>query len=223
MSREVVEPTTVDDGSPAGTRYDHPAYGSIRVSRVTGGSSTLYDSDFDHHNYIEVVVSRAHSYRGLSNDWHMSGDELVSIKMSEAQWASFVSSFGLGSGVPCTLNHVNGEYAPGLPPRDKTKLFKREMKNAMAEVNERLKKLAEELAEDTKLSVKQREKYTASLRMIKQQYTSNAPFVLEQFEEALENSVEKAKAEVHGYVNRKISEARISSLSGSNHVVMIDK
>lgn len=84
------------------TRESHPAYGMILAARVQGGAR-LAGSDFKHQSYIAIEVRHAHLSRSLSNDrWH--GDKhIIRLSLSEAQWATFVSSMNVGFGVPCTL------------------------------------------------------------------------------------------------------------------------
>lgn len=85
MHIPVIEPTiTQDDGPRGGHTVRHPAFASIRASRVSGGAN-LYDSDFQHQHYVTVSIMRSELHRTLSNDWHHGREELIEVAMSESQ------------------------------------------------------------------------------------------------------------------------------------------
>ena len=113
-NRPTVEPTE-KPASHGGIQYNHPAFGAISASRVTGGSIVLHGSDFQHNGYVEVRISHADFTRDLNRDWHHTGKEIVSVMLSEAQWATFVSSLNTASGTPCTIDHINHEPMPLIP------------------------------------------------------------------------------------------------------------
>ena len=96
-------------------KITHPAFGQVQVSRISG-HTTLYDSEFNHAHYVRVTVHRSELNRSLSRDWHFAKSEIVEFDLSEAQWATFVSSFGNGSGTPCTLKFIAGQgHMPQIP------------------------------------------------------------------------------------------------------------
>lgn len=95
--REIVDPIRRDDGWES-----HPAWTLIRAARVTGGA-VLFDSDVRHQHYVVVMLARAERKRDLHRDHLFPRREIFEVAMSEAQWASFVSSMNSGSGVPATL------------------------------------------------------------------------------------------------------------------------
>src|SRR5262245_60626587 len=115
MSVKYQEPTIVDsDSLTSETIERHPAYGQIGASRVSG-QTFLYGTDFAHQNYIIIEISRSELHRGLSNDWPFGRDKLIELALSEAQWATFVSSLNCGQGVQCTLTDFNRESIPQIP------------------------------------------------------------------------------------------------------------
>src|SRR3546814_17862508 len=69
-------------------------------------------------------------HRSMANDWpHAGRTEYIEVDLSEAQWASFVSSLNIGSGTQCTLRSNNGEQIPDLPaPASRVDQFAAEMK-----------------------------------------------------------------------------------------------
>jgi hypothetical protein len=130
--KNIENPVTVETTGPqAGTRTTHPCFAQIRASRVNG-LTNLYDSDFQHNHFVSISIYRSELDRHLNRDWHHSRDELIEVNLSEAQWATFVSSMNVGCGVPCTLSYLHGKFVPQLPDTPDTRtLFKMEMTDAV--------------------------------------------------------------------------------------------
>jgi hypothetical protein len=194
-------------------RFTHPAFGQIGASRVTGGT-TLYGSDFVHQNFVTISIRRSELNRGLSHDWHFGTDELIEVHLSEAQWATFVSSMNVGMGVPCTISHINHEPMPSIPLRQQTDEFKKELQEDLTSLGElvmgTIKDVEGELGAG--LSIKKKTSILGKLRKLHQQVTSNIPFVTKSLEKHMETTVEKAKVEVNAYIQSHITRAGIDAL-----------
>jgi len=213
------EPTKIVDGSAMdGDVFTHPAYGQIGAYRTTGGGRTLYGSDLRHQNYMVITIRRSELHRSLSRDWHMGRNELIEISLSEAQWATFVSTPNSGLGVTCTLDRVAGEpEIPNIPRR-------REVEVAKDELYERTKKMAAKVTDTiadvqgeigSSLSKKRREAIIKRLRKLEQDLGANVPYYVEQFEEHMEGVVEDAKIEANAYVQNIVQRAGLDALGGA--------
>lgn len=209
------EPVTRHD--PGGIHGDdtvttHPAFAQIGASRVQG-STALYDSDFNHNHYMTITIRRSELHRGLNYDRHYGREELISVALSESQWATFVSAPNQGFGVPCTLEHVGCERVPGLPrPKSRADQFGAEIRKDLEDAVRLADKALAELAA-TGLSKTKQETVAASLRALRMNLSSNLPFVAAQFDRHMEDTVEKAKQEVHGYITNAVMRAGLESLS----------
>lgn len=208
----VVEPT-VRDGSHGERIYEHPAFGMIGGSRVMG-SSVLFGSDFEHRNFVEIRVRRASLRRDLSRDWHFGEDEIVSVRLSEAQWATFVSSLNNGDGVPCTLDYVQGEPMPALPLRRGEDAAREDAKAHFGEMAGLVDKAIREVEEGvgSALSKVKREAILESLRTLRREVPSNTPFMLDSFERHMETTVERAKVEIEAHTQNAITRAGLAAL-----------
>lgn len=195
-----------------GERWGHPAYGQLQISLVSGHSA-LYDSEFNHHSFISITLHESELCRGLARDWHFAKKEIFKIEMSEAQWATFVSSLNVGSGVPVTIKHANHEYKPQLPIRQTKPVYRAEgMKNCEAAISE-LRTLETKLAEGVEgLPKKAGEDLLKDVRNSIAMLNSRMPFILESFDEHMENTVEKARIEVNAHVTATIQRAGLESL-----------
>lgn len=214
------EPIRTETDEIHGDKYEHPAFAQIGVSRVSGNTS-LYDSDFQHQHYMVVRISKSVLNRSLSRDWHFAGNEMIEVAMSESQWATFVSSPNEGRGVPCTLQHFNGARVPAIPMTDRESQFYAEMKKKMSDGVSHLDALEAEV-EGLGLSAKKTASLLGSLRMARMQLDSNAPFVESQFSEHMEKTVEKAKAEIHGYMTATIQRAGLAALTETTSPLLLE-
>ena len=208
----VEEPVSREEEGPiGGTITTHPAYGQIRASRVSGNTN-LYDSEFKHQHYITVAISRSEHRRNLSNNWLFGREELIEVAMSEAQWVSFISTMNIGSGTACTIERVQGERMPSLPnPAQDTKKFKQEMLKDFKEAEQNHKKMVA-MIEDLPISTKKKEEMLRQATMAYDRIQGSLGFVADQFGEHMENTTNKAKAEVEGFFTGVLVRLGIKSL-----------
>lgn len=197
--------------------FSHPAFGQIGASRVQG-SSTLYGSDFVHQHYVVIRVSRSELNRDLHHDWQFAREELVELALSEAQWATFVSSMNVGSGVPCTLQRIVGEEMPGIPLRMETDVVKEEFDGRTRECAALVEAAIGEIEGEigAALSKPKRERVLGRLKRLRQDLASNLPFVSKSFGEHMEKTVERAKVEVNAYLQSAVQCAGLAALGASD-------
>jgi len=221
--REIQEPTVnvVERYGSNETIETHPAFAQIAVSRCSGGNKTLYGSDFVHNNYVTVTINTSELHRSLNHDWHFARDHIIEIAMSEAQWATFVSSFNMGSGTPCTIQwQQDGGLVPGIPnPTDRHKQFQREADEKLQGVMDTLKELDAAIA-DSGLSAKKAAALRGYVRDARMNLGANLDFVSKQFGEHMEAVSEAAKVEVHGYINNVLHRAGLDALGGQAPLIL---
>lgn len=211
------QPVEIEElGKPFdGHRVKHPCFGQITVSR-THGNSVLYGSDFVHQHSIRVCISRSYLDRHLSRDWPHGNDELIEIEMSEAQWAMFVSSFNQGGGTQCTLRRFNHEMIPSLPhPVNSHKKFKAELDDDMRESIEAIEAAIAEI-DSLGLSKKKVDAVRGKMTKARDRLQAGMPFVLEQFKEHMEETVEKAKIEVNAHITTAVQRAGLEAIAEKN-------
>lgn len=215
MARNEQQPVATDNGRE-GTRYTHPAFGQISASRVSGAVN-LYGSDFVHNHFVAIRVQRSELNRDLSRDWHFQREEVVELYLSEAQWATFVSSMNVGGGVPCTLQRIEGVPMPSIPFRAQHDDFKAELNGTVDGLLTRIDETIREMKEGigASLSNKKRDELLYGLTRLRQDVASNIPFVAKSFGEHMEQSVEKAKIEVNAYVQAMVNRAGLEALAAS--------
>lgn len=213
--QKIEEPVTVKgDGLMADSITTHPAFAQIGASRVHGGVN-LYGSDFQHQNFITIRIASSKLQRGLSRDWHSeSSIPYVEVALSEAQWATFVSSMNQGSGTCCTVRALNGAYVPQLPPNKSRKAqYEMEANQNLIDARDNLEKLAKAISE-SKLTKKEKEEMVRLANFAHREIGSSMDFVMSQFGEFMETTVEKAKIEVNAYTTSTLMRAGLEAVKG---------
>lgn len=184
----------------------HPAFGQIGVSRVSGGA-ILYGSDFRHQHYMVITIRRSEVARDLAEDWFHGGQDIIEVALSEAQWATFVSSPNVGLGVPCTIQFEAGKgYIDGIALDNESyrEKFALDINEDIAEAITLLTEL--EAAAPTK---KLREKaFFARKKLV-----DSIPWVSKQFAEHTEKVVEKAKIEINAYGTQMLMQMGMKALA----------
>lgn len=198
----VPTPSTTDErGSEV-----HPAFGSIRVNRITSTpGSVLFDSDIPHGHFVRLTIGRMTRGRGLHRDWlNETGSPLVEVDMSEAQWGAFVSSFGRGSGVPCTIRSTESEQnVPGLIPESRLAISAEETRQAAEEALADVQTAFDALDSlDPKAGIKARREAMHRLRVALSNAPRNIEFAAQSLTEHTEKVVTKARADVEAMVVR---------------------
>ena len=209
---------THHDESPMGGDIStHPSFAQIAASRVSGGTY-LYGSEFKHDHYVTISISKSQLRRGLSNNYYYGHDEMIEVALSEAQWATFVSSMNQGSGVCCTLQRLDRKMIPQLPeiPSMK-KQFKVEADETLASATKQLKRLSEQIKESG-LSKKKQSALLMTLEHASRGFGSSMKFVSDQFGEHVENTLESAKIEVEAYLTSAINRAGVDALQGQTPI-----
>lgn len=215
MARTIEHPVTEltnSLGSEDTEVSKHPAFAQILACRVSGRAA-LYASDFEHNAFMTISICRSELHRGLNRDWHFARDEIIEVALTEAQWATFVSAPNSGSGVPCTIQHLHGKSVPGLPaPESRTKQFAKEIREDLVGCIESID-AAMAAVESLGLSKAKASTVKAHLEKTRRELAANLPYVAKQFDEHMEETVEKAKQEVHGYMSNIIQRAGLAAIA----------
>ena len=215
------DPVTRPDTSPmGGTVTTHPAFAQIAAARVSGGG-VFYGSDFVPQGHIAITLKRSELHRRLNYDSYFSGRvEEFRIAMTEAQWATFVSSLNVGEGVPCTLERLQGREVPTIPrPKPRADQFREEVRETAAEM---AAEISGAIAEVEAMGIPKGKAAAiiSRLNRVRKGLESTMPFIAAQFEEHMEVVTEDAKAEVFGHMQRTYQHA--AQLGSSAPVPQID-
>lgn len=202
--KPVIEPCDFGD------KITHPAFMQISACRVNGGIM-LYGSEFKHRSFISIRLHTSYEIRGLSRAWHHADKAVMELNLSEAQWATFISSLNAGMGSPATLEFMAGKDK--IPPVEllepRANTFRREYKETIANTVARLKKGIE----DAK-AAKVKKSIIADLEGALQGLISSAPYVESSFSEHMEDLVQEAKMAANAYAEHIVQQTGVKTLKG---------
>lgn len=211
---------TISNDGLDGIKTVHPSFGQISLHRVTG-HRTLYGVDFPQGHFMELKISHSEHKRNLSNDWYHEGATIITIAMSETQWAQLLCSPNT-SGVPCTLAEIteNGKYrriepaehdtgAQGDLHRDE---FKETAKDALQAVKgARLK--VEAMLSKPSIGKTDLRAVLDDLQKAEREAFANLPFIVEQAGEAIEKAKHSAMGEVAAYIGVRLQQLGSDALA----------
>jgi hypothetical protein len=201
MPRETVPPTKNKHGDEV-----HPAWGMITAHRVSSTpGAVLFDSDIRHGHYVTVKISTGSRQRDLNRDWVRSGQQLIEVAMSEAQWASFVSSMNT-SGVPCTLLQRESDWdIPNMPYEPRLQESMDEVKDAATGLVEKIRESFAKVDEafEANAGKKALREAIRDLYFAIENAPANMTYAASSLNEHAENVVQKARADIEAMVISK--------------------
>lgn len=193
----------------------HESWGLIQANRVSGRSDDLFATSIDHHNTIQITISRGSEHRSLNNNYYMSEGELIRVEMSPMQWAELITSMNHGCGVPCTLRRFEGKQIKGERHQTETVRIQDEFTAEAKEVGAQMEGMMSEIQrmlESAKVSKKVRDQVNCMLSNFSRHFHDHAPFIQKMFAEACEGTVTEAKAAVDAFCTHAIVTAGLESL-----------
>lgn len=191
----------------------HDSYGMIGFSRInSSGKHYFFGSDLPVSNFIEMKVQHAEIDRNLSSDWYHSDSskpKVLSIIMTPNQFSELITSMNRGDGVPCTIQHINGEEIEQVkfPENRKqytARAFKTEMNNFAASIKDK-QAIVKAISQKKTLSAEDQKQLNWAMDWITQEVTNNVPYFQECFVETMDKVVATAKMEVEGAIMHKIN------------------
>lgn len=204
--------------------HRHPAFGLIRFSRMSGGSKDFFGSDLKQENYIQLEVVQAELNKTLTKEWFgenysNKNRNVIRLKMTSNQFSELITSLNMGSGVPCTLECINGEEVEQIYRKENRKefvhrSFEERMEDFASRFNSQESEV-KELIEKKSLSKEDRNKLKFLFDSIKTEITSNIPFFMKCFQETSDKIVTEAKQEIENSILHKITSMGLESLKNS--------
>jgi hypothetical protein len=208
LGQQVIDEETVET---------HESFGTICISRQSGGGLDLFGSSVKHHESITIRISRAERKRALHRDWIHSTTPLVEVVLSPVQFADAITHLNFGDGTPCTLDRVAGKQMPPCPAYTQREQFEKEfegdVKRVTAEAAEIGKEVVGKLRGKGQLSAADRKELADQIDQLLMHVRSNMPFVHKQFNEAMEKTVGECKGEVEAFITSKVHRLGLEALA----------
>jgi hypothetical protein len=207
----------------------HPSFGQIGWSRVRGlascigrspsePSNNLFMSSLQHDGWIEIEIKGARKIREVSNTRVSSAScpTHIRVAMTEAQFASFVTTPNSGDGVPCTITRLNGDQVEDCPEDEEIIQFRQDLygkaQTVLNEAEETLAKVNVLLG--TPGSVKKRDlkEVKEGLMGTLRELGANMPYLLEQFNEYMDSVYFDACARFEGRVRSRAEQLGLQAM-----------
>ena len=197
----------------------HPAYGIASIHRVCGNAGNLFGSSVDCNHYVEMEISPGVEIEtGSYHNYLPTGKPHIRVAFSPAQFAELITSMNISNGVPCTIKNISGERIDEIPDEihvnelDRQKdNFKKQMKELSENLHNTQNRI-KELLSLPRLTKEQKDELRNVLYKGIQDIDSNIPFYMEMFDEATDNIVQEAKAEIDATVHNCVLNAGIKAL-----------
>jgi len=205
-------------------RVKHESFAQISFSRIQSNSARFYGSELPQDHYIQMEVLPSEINRTLTQDWYFAhGTPLIKLRMSSGQFSEMITSMNRGSGIPCTLEYVDGRKIQDLPQQENRKEFvHRKFEDRMKMFADKIRKRqleAKELVKKKTLSKKDIEDLTHHLDWLTTEVSSNIPFFAKCFQETMDEVVFEAKTEVENAIQHKISVLGLQALHEQNKLL----
>ena len=179
-------------------------------NRSNGGKTPLFGSSIEHSNVITMELRHAKIERGLNRDWVYGKAPIVEIEMSYSQFAEAITSFGCGSGIPCTIRYTEKD---GMIPecdfvskREQfTDEFKGKTKDAMNESQQLIQDVTDLFSQKKALTKADKEAVISKLRKLSMDLGCNLDFIADQFNKQMDKTVMEAKGEIESFCQNKIN------------------
>ena len=208
-------------------RYEHPSYGQIEFSRTSSNvGNEFYGSELKQGNYITMTVSESEHNKSLSNDFYYPKKRILQLRMTSNQFSELITSMNMGSGVPCTLQFVDGKTVEPIVKSESQKEFvHRKMKNRLTEFADKLsegQKRSQELVKKKTLSKDNQYELKHLIDSMSMEIKENLPFFMNIFQETMDDVVLDAKKEVENAIMHKVNVLGLEKLQEQNKLLIKD-
>lgn len=207
------------------TKEKHASFGMIQFSRVSGTGKLFGSPLSQHFGTIRVRIAEGYRVHDHGSDYYRADDQIVEVELSAAQFAEAITCMNVGDGVPCTLRWITEiGRIDDVPDNEESEMirtqeaFKAKFAKIVEAVRARGRNIAELMKKD-RISKDDRAKVNELVDYVVREVAVNAPWWIEQFQEATDKVSSKAKAEIAAMFEHAIRQAglhHIASLGNGN-------
>ncbi len=198
----------------------HPSYVMVGLSRITSSPPgiRLFGSELHNQTFIRLSVVEAEESWHLSQKWHHGAKQLIQVDLSPAQFAELLTSMNVGSGVTGTLRFLKGDgHIPSAIDEDTLpEQIKADLKHDSQTVIDAAKAFDKELQSilgGSKLTKAERARLLEISTKLQMTLSSSMPFVIDQYQEAIDKVTMSAKAEVDAFMTHAALKIGMKSLA----------
>lgn len=197
----------------------HPAYGMVAFNRVSGSPGKMFGSKIPQHGqYVRLVIKRGQRKHDHGDMLKGMGLSLIEVWLSSAQFAELLTTMNIGDGVPCTLARIAGKSVECMPQDEETEsdrtyaAARDKMRGFAGELRGKVDAIRAKLEAKGTIKVATRKEIAQLLDRIMMEVSSNMPFLLRCYQEAVEKVSTQAKAELDAMVSKVITDKGLEAL-----------
>lgn len=203
-------------------RHTHPSFGQLYFGRINSNGQNFYGSELEQDNYMQMELYESEVTRELTTDRYFGKKLIARIRMTSGQFAELITSLNRGSGVPCTIEYLNGKIEE-LPLQESRKelvhrTFEDRMKMFGDTIREKQKQ-AKDIVKKKTLSKQDIHDLTHHLEWLTGEVERNIPFFAKCFQENMDEVVNEAKMEVENAIQHKINVLGLEALHEQNKLI----
>jgi len=193
-------------------KKEHDSYGMISISRFSGGGCQFYGSDINHSGGFSITISKSYMENKYASKWHYSSDELIEVNISTNQFIDLIGANLNTSGVPCTIKHINCQRIEQIEHVvDKKCEFRNNMNETYEEFYKRIDNILE-LLSDGNIGKKKQKDLIHEMQILKGHIKSNTDFIMDRFNESMDDTITEAKQNISNYVDHKVQSLGIEAM-----------
>jgi len=205
----------------------HPSFGTIGWSRVHGRAENFFMSSLTHDSWVEIELTGAKKYRKSGKTWVSAADPRhIRVRLTEAQFAAFITTPNVFTGTPCTVTRLANKGVAPCPEDEQMVQFRREVglkaKVAVGKANQALKGIEIALAKKGSPKKKDLREIQDQLQETVRELGANMPFLIQQFEEHMDDVYHDAAARFEGYMRGRAEELGFGVLAGKSDDLAIE-
>lgn len=195
-------------------------HGTVQLSRINGNFD-LFASRIPVDTAVALRVYEAE----VSDDYgservHHNHRPLIEVYLTPNQFSELLTTMNVSSGVPCTIKHIDGRndiepFEKRDNARDRSEDY---LKEILSELDEKIVEL-QKTADSLKLPKKAKESLELQIRVLRDHFASNIPFVGTVFKEEMDKVVTEAKADVDALVTHTVTQLGIKSLKNKKYLL----
>lgn len=188
------------------TIEEHESFGMISLARYTcNPPQHFFGSSIVHNGGVSLVIQTAERHRSLNSYRYHAQEHLIEINMTPAQLADLLTNLNMGDGIPCTIQWFNGKKMEPCPEVNERKLIHQEFDKKMKSLGDALEELVQEtrdLQQKPNVNKGDRARLVKMAETIQAQVAHNIPFIHAQFNEAIDATLNEAKADLESFVSQ---------------------
>jgi hypothetical protein len=199
------------------TIENHESFGLLQISRQTCSPPiNLFGSSVSHSNLISLTINRAEKHRNLHHDWYFGRESLITVIMSDVQFAEAITSMNMGSGTPVTLQRIGGQSIKPCPEISRKQQIDNEFAKDVKKISDLTKAAAKEAQALLKgsgvIKKEDRMRIAELIYFIQMNVESNLPFLQSSFTKQVDKTIMEAKGECEAFVTNAIHKLGVEAL-----------